>query len=199
MTPGRPLLGLGLGTAVLAALAPALAAPHAPLSDGERRLRERTTDVALERRVDDLLARLTLEETIGQMAMVNVVEDVPDESRRYPPGFPTVSPARLDQLFGRYPVGCIVPYDHKPSEASAAGPAARSTIADYGSGLSYTTFAYQDLALSRGSATRGRRRGAERGGCSGPGLVPRPRGGDATPGREVTGPPRPRPPRTAPR
>ncbi len=88
--------------------APAPAAPARPRDDRERRLRERTADSALEGRIDDLLAAMTLEEKVGQMTMVNIVEDVPDESKPYPPGFPTLRPGRLDSVLGRYQVGFLM-------------------------------------------------------------------------------------------
>jgi beta-glucosidase len=95
------LLALGL---------PAAAAPSGPRprDDRERRLRERTGDAALEAKVDALLGAMTLEEKVGQMTMVNIVEDVPDESKPYPEGFPTLRPGRLETVLGRYQVGFLM-------------------------------------------------------------------------------------------
>lgn len=45
----------------------------------------------------------------------------------------------------------LVTYDHKPSLDSETEPRSRWTVADFGSGLSYTTFEYGDLKLSRES------------------------------------------------
>jgi beta-glucosidase len=51
---------------------------------------------------------MTLEEKVGQMTMVNVVEDVPDEAKPYPPGFPTLRPGLIDSVLGRYQVGFLM-------------------------------------------------------------------------------------------
>jgi hypothetical protein len=97
---------LALAVALPAAAAARDGAP--PRDDRERRLRERTADAAVEKRIDSLLAAMTLEEKVGQMTMVNVVEDVPDEGKPYPPGFPTLRPARLDEVLGRHQVGFLM-------------------------------------------------------------------------------------------
>jgi len=88
--------------AVLALVLPAEALPAGsrPRDDRERRLGERTKDAALEGRIDRLLAAMTLEEKVGQMTMVNIVEDVPDESKPYPDGFPALRPGRIEPASG---------------------------------------------------------------------------------------------------
>ena len=104
----RPVMAAVLALAVALPAAAAARDGAPPRDDRERRLRERTADAALEKRIDSLLAAMTLEEKVGQMTMVNVVEDVPDEGKPYPPGFPTLRPARLDEVLGRHQVGFLM-------------------------------------------------------------------------------------------
>jgi beta-glucosidase len=72
----------------------------------------------------------------GGRAIADVVAGTLNPSGRLPFAYPA-SPSRL------------LAYDHKPSNEAAALPGTRWTIADLGSGLSYTTYRYGDLALTK--------------------------------------------------
>ena len=67
-----------------------------------------TQDAALERRVDSLLAKLTLEEKVGQMAQYTL-DVIASGGDLYSSGEPLdIDPAMLDTVVGKYKVGSIL-------------------------------------------------------------------------------------------
>lgn len=101
-------LVLSAGVLVLSSAA---AAATGPPTDGERRELERTSDLALERRIDGLLAAMNLEEKIGQMTMVNIAEPGggdPAATGWDPTRPPAVSAERIETVLGRHQVGALM-------------------------------------------------------------------------------------------
>jgi beta-glucosidase len=76
----------------------------------------------------------------GGTAISDVIAGFVNPSGKLPFAYPA-SPSRL------------VNYDHKPSLDSETAPRSRWTVADFGSGLSYTTFGYDALSLSQEALT----------------------------------------------
>jgi beta-glucosidase len=78
------------------------------LSDRARMEQERSSNSALGQRMDELLNRMTLEEKIGQMTMINFMDDPTSTSAPYAADFPKVDQKQLLHLTRDYQVGFMM-------------------------------------------------------------------------------------------